>query len=255
MKRWVWGVLGCFLVGTIFLFVEMQQKSKRCKGIIVKLDETAEYPFFTEQDIENLLTLKGVDAVVGMSFSKINLKGLEKRVLKNRLINKCEVFRDLSGNLVVSIDQQHPVGRLIPNATLSKEQSLSASQGGYLTESGEIVPLSARFAARTVLISGDFFDKTQNLKTVKGQHLIVFLKNLQQNPFWKAQVAEVIVDKDSELTLVPQVGQHQIDFGLPDDIEIKFKKLKIFYKTILPLKGWNKYKRVSVKFKNQIVCE
>lgn len=255
MKRWVWGVLGSLLVGMIFLFVEMQQKSKRCKGIIVKLDETAEYPFFTEQDIENLLTLKGVDAIVGMSFSKINLKGLEKRVLKNRLINKCEVFRDLSGNLVVAIEQQHTVGRFIPTTTPSQEIPMSASLGGYLTESGEIVPLSARFAARTVLVSGDFFNKTPNLKSLKGQQLITFLKNLQQNPFWKAQVAEVIVNKDSELTLVPQVGQHQIDFGLPDDIEIKFKKLKIFYKTILPLNGWNKYKRVSVKFKNQIVCE
>lgn len=254
MKRWVWGVLGILLVGTIFLFVEMQQKSKRCKGIIVKLDETAEYPFFTEQDIENLLTLKGVDAIVGMSFSKINLKGLEKRVLKNRLINKCEVFRDLSGNLVVSIVQQRPVGRLITTAPL-EEQTLSASQGGYLTETGDIVPLSSRFAARTVLVSGNFFDKTQNIKSLKGQKLIAFLKNLHQSPFWKAQVAEVIVDKDSELTLVPQVGQHQIDFGLPDDIDIKFKKLKIFYKTVLPLKGWNKYKRVSVKFKNQIICE
>lgn len=254
MKRWVWGVFGAVLVGAIFLFVEMQQKSKRCMGIIVKLDEKAEYPFFTEQDIENLLTLKGVDVIVGMSFSKINLKGLEKRVLKNRLIKKCEVFRDLSGNLVVSIEQQRPVGRLI-NTTTVEKQTLSASQGGYLTETGDIVPLSVRFAARTVLVSGDFFDKKQNLKTLKGQQLITFLKNLQKNPFWKAQVAEVIVDKDTELTLVPQVGQHQIDFGLPDDIEVKFKKLKVFYKTILPLKGWDKYKRVSVKFKNQIVCE
>jgi cell division protein FtsQ len=254
MKRWIWGILGVLVVGAIVFFVEIQQKSKRCKGIIVKLDETAEYPFFNEQDIEDLLTLKGVDVIVGMSFSEINLKGLEKRVLKNRLINKCEVFRDLSGNLVVSIEQQRPLGRLIATIPI-EEQTLSASQGGYLTETGDIVPLSGRFAARTVLLSGSFFDKSQNLKSLNGQKLIAFLKNLQQNPFWKAQVTEVIVAKDNELTLVPQVGQHQIEFGVPEDTEVKFEKLKIFYKTILPLKGWDKYKRVSVKFKNQIVCE
>lgn len=254
MKRWIWGILGVLGIGAIVFFVEIQQKSKRCKGIIVKLDETAEYPFFTEQDIEDLLTLKGLDVIVGMSFSEINLKGLEKRVLKNRLINKCEVFRDLSGNLVVAIKQQRPLGRLIASS-LSEEQMVSALKGGYLTETGAIVPLSGRFAARTVLLSGSFFDKSQNLKSPKGQKLIAFLKSLQQNPFWKAQVTEVIVANDGELTLVPQVGQHKIEFGVPEDTEVKFEKLKIFYKTILPLKGWEKYKRVSVKFKNQIVCE
>ncbi|RDB03795.1 cell division protein FtsQ/DivIB [Runella aurantiaca] len=253
MKRLIWAVLGIFIVGLIVFFVEFQQKSKRCKGIIVKLDEKAEYPFFNEQDIKDLITLKGVDVIEGMNFSEINLKGLEKRVLKNRLINNCQVFRDLSGNLVVSIVQQRPVGRLI--STSDAEQQLNASLGGYLTETGEIVPLSGRFAARTVLVSGEFFAKKQNLTSQKGKQLIDFLKALQQNPFWKAQVAEVIVANDSELTLMPQVGQHQIDFGLPDDFEVKFEKLKIFYKNILPLKGWEKYKRVSVKFRNQIVCE
>jgi cell division protein FtsQ len=254
MKRWVWGVLGGILLGALVFFAEFRQTEKRCKGIIVKLDEMAEYPFFTEKDIKDIITVKGIDEIEGMSFSKINLKGLEKRILKNRLIKKCEVYRDLSGNLVVAIEQHRPVGRLIAS-TLEEGSFLSASQGGYLTETGEIVPLSQRFAARSVLVSGDFFDKKQNLKSSAGKNLISFLVNLQQNSFWKAQVAEVIVGIDGELTLVPQVGQHRIDFGLPDDIDIKFKKLKIFYKTILPLRGWEKYKRVSVKFKNQIVCE
>jgi cell division protein FtsQ len=253
MKRLIWAVLGIFIIGLIVFFVEFQQKSKRCKGIIVKLDEKADYPFFNEQDIKDLITLKGVDVIEGMNFSEINLKGLEKRVMKNRLINNCQVFRDLSGNLVVSIVQQRPVGRLI--SISDTDQQLNASQGGYLTETGEIVPLSGRFAARTVLVSGEFFNKKQNLTSQKGKQLIDFLKALQKKPFWKAQVAEVIVSNDSELTLIPQVGQHQIDFGLPDDFEVKFEKLKIFYKNILPLKGWEKYKRVSVKFRNQIVCE
>lgn len=253
MKRLIWVVLGIFIIGLIVFFVEFQQKSKRCMGIIVKLDEKAEYPFFNEQDIKDLITLKGVDNIEGMNFSEINLKGLEKRVMKNRLINNCQVFRDLSGNLVVSIVQQRPVGRLI--SISDTDQQINASQGGYLTETGEIVPLSGRFAARTVLVSGEFFVKKQNLTSQKGKQLIDFLKALQKKPFWKAQVAEVIVSNDSELTLIPQVGQHQIDFGLPEDFEVKFEKLKIFYKNILPLKGWEKYKRVSVKFRNQIVCE
>jgi len=254
MKRWILIAFGVVILCVVVVFVEMQQRNKRCQNIIVKLDEKAEYPFFNEQDIKNLLTVRGNDVIEGMLYSKINFKGLENRILTNRLIKKCDVFRDLSGNLVVSIEQQRPIARLIPQVS-PDGQIHSASVGGYLTESGDIIPLSARFAARTVLVSGNFFDKKTRLKSLEGQKLIIFLKSLQQNPFWKAQLTEVIVDNDSELTILPQVGQHQIDFGLPDDFEIKLEKLKIFYKTILPLKSWEKYKKVSVKFKNQIVCE
>jgi cell division protein FtsQ len=35
-----------------------------------------------------------------------------------------------------------------------------------------------------------------------------------------------------------------IDFGKPVDIEEKFRNLKIFYKEILPTKGWNSYESV-----------
>ena len=91
MKRWIWIILGVLVVGSLFFYVEYQQNNKRCKSVVVKLDNKAEYPFFSEQDIKDLLTVKGVDVVEGMNFSDINFKGLEKRVLKNRLIKKCDV--------------------------------------------------------------------------------------------------------------------------------------------------------------------
>jgi len=254
MKRWIWFILGGIVVASLLLFVEYQQNSKRCQSIVIKLDSRAEYPFFSETDIKNLLTVNGVDVIEGMNFSDINFKGLEKRILKNRLIKKCDVFRDLSGNLVVAIEQQRPVGRFVPDFS-DENHLINAESGGYLTESGDVIPLSGRFAARTVIISGEFFKDTKNIYSEKGKKLIEFLKELQQNSFWKAQITGVDVNKNGELTLTPQVGQHQIDFGFPEDAEIKFEKLKIFYKAVLPVQSWEKYHRVSVKFKNQIVCE
>ncbi|MCU0338899.1 MAG: hypothetical protein MUE30_03370 [Spirosomaceae bacterium] len=253
MKRWIWIIGGVLVLGGLLIFTELRQKSKRCEGVIVKLDDRAEYPFFTEQDIKNLVSVNGVDRIEGMLFSEINLDGLERRVTRNRLIKKCEIYEDLSGNLVVAIQQQNPVGRLVSAA--SEDQAKDATKGGYLTDTGELIQLSSRFTARTVLVSGEFFNNLKNLKSPQGQNLLTFLKDLQQNPFWKSQITEVIVAKDAEMTLIPQVGQHEIDFGLPAEAMMKFEKLKIFYKNILPHQGWEKYKRVSVKFRNQIVCE
>ncbi len=78
---------------------------------------------------------------------------------------------------------------------------------------------------------------------------------VEQDEFWKAQISQMNIDKNGNINMSTQVSKQIVEFGKPVDIEEKFRKLKIFYKDILPTKGWNSYNRVSIKFKNQIVCE
>jgi cell division protein FtsQ len=253
MKKWIWWLCGGILALGLVAITVVKQKGKRCQGVLIELDQTAEYPFFTQEDIQNMATLNGTDTFEEVLFEKINLQTVENRVLKNRLIKKCQAYRDLSGNLVIAIEQQKPVARLL--AYSGSEQLLTASKGGYLTETGDLVPLSKRFAARVTLVSGSFFNNTKNTRSVYGQKLIGLLKEIQQEPLWKAQITELIVQPDGEITLIPQVGNYKIEFGLPEDSAKKLLKMRIFYTTILPLKGWERYKRVSLKYRNQIVCE
>jgi cell division protein FtsQ len=63
----------------------------------------------------------------------------------------------------------------------------------------------------------------------------------------------VYVDKDLEL--IPRVGNHTIILGNVSDLQEKFNKLMIFYKEAMPKVGWNKYKTLNLKYKNQIVCK
>jgi cell division protein FtsQ len=246
VQQIVYWVLGVVVVLGIFVLVEMRQSQRRCLGITVILDQQAEYPFFTENDIKNLVT-DGSEVVEGILVKNLDLKGYEKRVLGNRLIKNCQASTDLAGNLVISIEQQTPLARII--------HTTDSSKGGYVTETGAVVPLSSRFAARVPIVSGSFFTNFKKLKSKQGQQLVDLLKNIRDNEFWRAQIAEMIVDADGEITMIPQVGQYRIAFGLPEDVTVKFQKIKVFYKTILPFKGWNHYDLVSVKFKNQIVCE
>ncbi|TAF97967.1 MAG: hypothetical protein EAZ14_05320 [Runella slithyformis] len=253
MKRWIWWTLSGTMALGLIIFTVVQQKSRRCQGLLVQLDEQAAYSFFSETDIKNLATLNGSDDFEDILFEKINLQTVENRILANRLIKNCRAYRDLSGHLVLAIEQQNPIGRLIGYS--SSEQLLTSSKGGYLTETGAIVPLSKHFAARVTLVSGDFFKNSNNIKSANGLKIVEMLRQIQKEPLWKAQITELIVQPDGEITLIPQIGNYKIEFGLADDIEPKFNKLRIFYNTILPLKGWERYARVSVKFKNQVVCE
>jgi cell division protein FtsQ len=252
LKRHLWWILGLAVIILAVVFVEVRQYNQLCQQIVIHLDDKAEYPFFTKADIRNLVSANGTDHLENTLFREIDLKTIENRVTKNRLIKKCEAFRDISGNLVVDIEQQHPIARLIET---SDNEEKTFIRGNYLNDSGSVIPISGRFTARTLLISGDFFRNLGNLKTEKGKQLVELLNLINKNPYWKAQVAEMIVGQDGEITIIPQVGRHIIEFGSPNDAEAKFNKLNVFYKMILPVKGWEHYQHVSVKYRNQIVCD
>lgn len=252
MKSKLYVIIGAVVLISLVVFAELRQRGQKCNEVIIHLDEKAEYQFFDKKQIKQLLTGYGTDHIEGMSFKELDLVKLEKRVLKNRLITKCQISKDLSGNLAVTIQQHRPIARLINY--VDNEQFTNVG-GNYLTDTGAVVPLSGNFTARTLLVSGDFFRNLRNLQSTKGKNLILLLNDIAKDPFWKAQITELRVEEDGEIVMLPQVGDYKIDFGLPEDSEAKFKKLKIFYKTILPHKGWEAYKRVSVKFRNQIVCE
>ena len=77
---------------------------------------------------------------------------------------------------------------------------------------------------------------------------------IEEDPFWKAQVEQIWVDKDGEYKLTPRVGSHAIILGDADDLEGKFRKLYALYTHALNNLGWNRYTQINLKYKNQIVC-
>jgi len=151
----------------------------------------------------------------------------------------------LSGELTVDIEEHTPLARIISNNR----------PDDYVTEKGVLIGVSPHYTVRTLLLSGNYFETIQGLQGTKNKPILDLVKAINEDAFWKAQISQLVVERDGGITLIPEIGNHQIEFGMGIDIEAKFKKLKILYKEILPVQGWDKYKKISVKYKNQIVCE
>jgi cell division protein FtsQ len=130
---------------------------------------------------------------------------------------------------------------------------------GYVAEDGTIMPVSDKYTSRVVLLSGSFVRqmlRQQNVsQTEEGKQLMDMLKMIREDDFWKAQIAELEIDSKARIVFFPQVGDERIEFGKPENLETKLKKLKIFYKEIVPRVGWNKYSRVNLEYDGQIVAE
>lgn len=240
-------ILVVILFGSIG-FVEKNYSERTCTSINVDIDNQFQNYFINESDVIDLITNRGEHRIIGKSFEELKLKEIESELLKTKFIRNAEVFKDLRGNLLINIDQSRPIARMMSPIMSDR----------YISDKGEVLPLSKRYTARVMLIDGAFADnaKLYDLKrTEHGRQLMELLMFIEKDTFWKAQIAQMNIDKKGNIKMYTQVSKQVVEFGKPVEIHEKFRRLKIFYKDILPTKGWNSYKRVSVKFKDQIVCE
>lgn len=252
MMRQIWktGKIGFFMIlitGSIG-FVEKKNYEKTCISIEVNIRNQYENYFISESDVIDIVTDGGDRRIIGEPIATLNLKKIETDLYQNKFIRNAEVYKDLTGRLMINIDQSRPIARLMSDRGSDR----------YISNQGEVLPLSKHYTARVLLIDGAYANNTKLSDLNANQHdknILELLKYIEKDKFWKAQIAQLNIDKSGNIKMYSQVSRQVVEFGKAEEIEEKFKKLKIFYKEILPAKGWNHYNTVNVKYKNQIVCE
>jgi len=235
-------------LAVLFFFIgfsERKQGMVAVKDIIIKVENVNENQFLDEQDIINLMQLDQ-ENLKGATLDRLNMKEIEKRIKTNRFVEDAELYSDLKGNLIVKAILRRPVARIVRND----------GPDGYIAEDGTV---SDKFTTRVVLLSGPFSRlllQTENLnRSIEGKQLMEMLAIIREDEFWRAQIAQLDIDNNVRVNMFPQVGGQLIEFGKPENLELKFKKLRIFYKEILPQKGWNAYERVNLEYEGQIIAE
>lgn len=242
-------ILAAIIVVVIIIaFTERKQAHVSIKDITIKIDNLHANHFLDESDIMELMQLKK-EGLKGANIDRVSLKGIEEKIKKQPFIKKADLYSDLKGNLVVRAELRRPLARIVRKD----------GPDGYIAEDGTIMPVSEKFTSRVVLVSGQYVSqilKQSNMhEKVETKNILDLIKRIRHDEFLKAQIAQLDIDSKSRVTFFPQVGDERIEFGKPDNTEIKFKKLMIFYKEILPRTGWNKYNRINLEYEGQIITE
>ena len=242
-------ILAAFAVlAAIIAFTERKQGSVAVKDVTIKIDNLQGNHFLDESDIMELMQFKR-ENLVGASIDEVSLKGIESKIERQPYIKKADLYSDLKGNLVVKAELRRPVARIVRND----------GANGYIAEDGTIMPVSEKFTSRVLLVSGSYMSqmlKHSNMnESEETKKILELINKIREDEFWRAQIAQLDIDGASRITFFPQVGGEKIEFGKPENLEVKFKKLMIFYKEILPRIGWNKYDRVNLEYEGQIVTE
>jgi cell division protein FtsQ len=76
---------------------------------------------------------------------------------------------------------------------------------------------------------------------------------IRRDSLWDAQIAQIYVNTDREIELIPRVGSQRILIGNADSLNVKLRNLQAFYKQVLPHVGWDKYRTINIKYTNQVI--
>ena len=198
----------------VFTFASAKLREVKCEGLQVVVDGTEENAFIDETEVLGIIK-RGYGDIEGCNIVSVDKDSLEHILVRNSVIKSAQVYYTLDG---------------------------------YFDEDGKIMPLSRKYTSRVVVATGNISRK------FACNGLYPFIMTLRNDEFWDALVEQIVVEKGNEVVLIPKVGNFRIVLGTLDDMNEKLENLRLFLREGIVLKGWNVYKEINLKFKNQIVC-
>jgi cell division protein FtsQ len=227
-----------FVVGLIFLlsFTHQRHNEKRCVDYRIELvDENTS--LVTRGEI--ILLMESIqDSIVGKFINEIPIFAIEQKIEALNNVKNAEVFIDMDGILHVDVDQKKAMLRISP----------VGRKDFYMDAKGSIFNLSTNYTEHILVANGNIEDSTDFYDA------LTLANYISSDSLWKSQIIQIYFKKNKEIELIPRVGNHRIVLGDITNYEDKFRKLFLFYQRGVNQVGWNNYKEINLKFKNQIVC-
>ena len=190
-----------------------------------------------------LLTPDEVDSLILAQYPKllksdikdVDCKLIQKTLNSHPYILSSTARMTMGGKLAVKVTQHKPVVRAFYH---DKEF--------YVSRDGTVMPLSATHYCHILVGNGD--GKGSLTKIWK---LASFLSD---NPKYGEVFDQVYVSPKGDLYLVPKLGSLSIEVGDTNQLAGKFENLWAFFDQGVNQVGWDMYKSISLKYRDQVVC-
>ena len=222
----------------IFSIIMLQDKTLAidCQNLIVVIKDSTNRQFLTTDNIVTMLKSAQLYPV-NKPVNSINTHTIEEKIAESELVSSVTAYKTPSGNIKIEITQKMPILRIF-----------NARESYYVDESGRTMPADYLYATYLPIASGNIE------KSLATAELYKFALFLQKNEFWNNQIEQIYVNANTEVELIPRIGDHRIILGSFEDFEEKMNNLRLFYEQAIPKIGWDKYEVINIKYKNQIVC-
>ena len=227
-------ILAVYLIATFFWTGKFSAE-ETCTGLTVNIEEsstnyvTKEF-ILSELDRERLnpknkpVSEAGIDKIEAMFNGKDYVESAE-----------CYITND--GIVHLDIVPIKPVMRVF-----------DSTGSYYLNRQGKRMAANANIFIDLPVVTGNFTNYTEPLK------LLPMLEYIEKDEFLRNLVTQVEVKDTNNIFIVPNIVGHIINMGTTDHFQSKFAKLMRMYKEVMPVKGWETYDTINLKWDHQIVA-
>lgn len=239
----LWAFLGMATVVLLGAAISLKN-NKHCKGVNINISGTQNNFFIDKKEIGNILETLCGGTLTGKTLGSFNLSSIENKLKKDQWIKNAELFFDNNEVLMVNVTERSPVARIFT----------SAGSSFYIDTDIAMLPLSEKYSARVPV----FTNFTSTTLTKPDSSLLNDIKNIGDyilnDPFWMAQIEQIDINANRTFEMIPKVGNQIIVFGDAENYQQKFNNLLAFYKKVVTKIGWNKYSKINLSYKEQIVA-
>lgn len=249
-------LMALLVAGTLILvsFADRAHNAQRYKSFVIDVLNPSENALINEKEIREMVT-SHFGTVEGTSISVIHLDEMENLARNNPYISTCEVFQTIDGMLVMKVLVRSPLVRIINDN----------GQQYFIDYAGYMVPVSFNHPSHVVVANGNIPDRyisidksEKSIKTLPHSSILHQIYDvsllINRDDFLKAFIDQIYVNDMNEMELVLKVGNHEIIFGSAENAREKLENLKTFYVKVMSRMDWNTYKRIILKYNNQVVC-
>ncbi|WP_295731282.1 hypothetical protein [uncultured Muribaculum sp.] len=239
MKKIVRCIISLLLLAYVVVAVSWSHSragEMMCRGFHIEVDDSQGSHFVTAREVAHELgpmaknpSKRRLSAIDTDSMQRL-LNGIDK-------IERAVCTKMTDGTVNIEVTPMLPVARVF-----------EGDKSYYINKNGKRISATARYHTDAPIVYGRF-DSTLN-----AVDLLPLLRYINADPAWSALVTCVKVDGPTNVILVPMIHGHVINIGDLNDLSDKFKRIRRAYLEILPVKGWNFYDTLSVKWKGQIVA-
>lgn len=219
------------------LWARSRKADELCRRVKVEIVNSDSTQFVTEQGVMGELAQSGIK-VVGKPMWQINAARIEEVLGKSEYLENVECVKARDGQLLIRASQLVPVMRVFDGDDVSY----------YVNAAGKRMNASAFYHSDVPVVQGHF---TQRFPPTR---LLPLVSYVEHDSLLRTLVTMYTVRDSNNVFLVPSIYGHVVNMGPVEDIENKFEKLKLFYREVMPAKGWETYDTISVKWSHQVVA-
>lgn len=219
-----------------FFWTDSFAGEARCKRMYVYVAEDDTAKFVTTDFVVGELKRMGFN-VEGKKLSDIDTEEIEKAFQKMDYVEEAQCYALGNDAILLDVVPIRPVLRVF-----GKDGSY------YVNKQGKRVAANAKFYVNLPVVAGDFTDDFPPVR------LLPMMEYIEHDAFLRDLVSAVEVRDSNNIFIVPNIAGHVVNMGSVEGYQSKFAKLLRMYREVLPVKGWDAYDTINVKWDYQIVA-